>query len=81
MRSFISPAWLLGIELSAFVQGPDNTAPRCAECYAALSAAVEVTAAGVNKSHRGISPQAGSSVWTAMERVAIAANLVYPLNL
>ena len=38
--------------------------------------AVEVTAVGVSQSDREIPLCAGSSVWTAMERAAMAANLV-----
>ena len=38
--------------------------------------AVEVTAVGVSQSHKEVAPQAGSSVWTAKERVATGANLV-----
>ena len=35
-----------------------------------------MTAVGVSKSHREIPPHAGSSVWTAMKRVARAAFVV-----
>ena len=38
--------------------------------------AVEVTAVGVSQSHKEIPRLAGSPVWTGMERVAMAANLV-----
>ena len=37
---------------------------------------MELTAVGVSQSHREIPLYAGSSVWTAMERAAMAANLV-----
>ena len=38
--------------------------------------ALEVAAVDVSQFYRESPPQAGSSVWTAMERVAMAANLV-----
>ena len=38
--------------------------------------AVEVTAVGVSQSHKEIPPHVGSPVWTAVEWVAMAANLV-----